>query len=129
MIDALLSVTIRLARLRRAHMEQPSLLAVIAAAFPLEPRPNMTLRQAGTAGNILDTVLLFIRIAHQQIRVPPKGFGHFADDYECWLRNQCFYPAVFTQLAKSLGALGGIPTMLWLLIKGAKVQPLDTQAS
>ena len=39
-----------------------------------------------------------------------------------------FYPAIFTQLAMSLGALGGIPTMLWLLIKGAKAQPLDTQA-
>jgi len=40
-----------------------------------------------------------------------------------------FYPAIFTQLAMSLGALGAIPTMLWLLIKGAKVRPLDTQAS
>jgi hypothetical protein len=40
-----------------------------------------------------------------------------------------FYPAILTQLAMSLGALGAIPTMLWLLIKGAKVQPLDTQAS
>ena len=40
-----------------------------------------------------------------------------------------FYPAIFTQLAMALGALGGIPTMLWLLIKGAKVQLLDTQAS
>jgi hypothetical protein len=39
-----------------------------------------------------------------------------------------FYPAIFTQLAMALGALGGIPTMLWLLIKGAKAQPLDTQA-
>ena len=39
-----------------------------------------------------------------------------------------FYPAIFTQLAMSLGALGGIPTMLWLLIKGAKDQPLDAQA-
>jgi hypothetical protein len=28
-------------------------------------------------------------------------------------------PAMFTQLAMTLGALGGIPTMLWLLIKGA----------
>lgn len=28
-------------------------------------------------------------------------------------------PAMFTQLAMGLGALGGIPTMLWLLIKGA----------
>jgi hypothetical protein len=29
------------------------------------------------------------------------------------------YPATFTQLAMTLGALGGIPTMLWLVIKGA----------
>lgn len=36
-----------------------------------------------------------------------------------------FYPALFTQLAMALGALGGIPTTLWLLIKGAKIpQPL-----
>jgi hypothetical protein len=34
-----------------------------------------------------------------------------------------FYPAFFTELAMTLGALGGIPTMLWLLIMGAKVQP------
>jgi len=40
-----------------------------------------------------------------------------------------FYPAIFTQLAMSLGALGGLPTMLWLLIKGAKVQPLETRVS
>jgi hypothetical protein len=39
-----------------------------------------------------------------------------------------FYPAIFTQLAMGLGALGGIPTILWLLIKGAKAQPLNTQA-
>jgi hypothetical protein len=39
-----------------------------------------------------------------------------------------FYPALFTQLAMALGALGGIPTMLWLLIKGAKAQPLEVQA-
>lgn len=29
-----------------------------------------------------------------------------------------FHPAVFTQLAMGLGALGGIPTMLWLLLRG-----------
>lgn len=40
-----------------------------------------------------------------------------------------FYPAAFTRLAMTLGALGGIPTILWLLIKGAKVQPLEGQAS
>jgi len=39
-----------------------------------------------------------------------------------------FHPAIFTQLAMALGALGGIPTMLWLLIKGARAQPLDTLA-
>lgn len=40
-----------------------------------------------------------------------------------------FYPAFFTELAMSLGALGGIPTMLWLLIMGAKDQPLVDRAS
>jgi hypothetical protein len=40
-----------------------------------------------------------------------------------------FYPAIFTQLAMALGALGALPTMLWLLIKGAEVQPLKTRAS
>ena len=34
-----------------------------------------------------------------------------------------FYPGFFTQLAMLLGALGGIPTMLWLLIRGAR-QPV-----
>lgn len=34
-----------------------------------------------------------------------------------------FHPALFTELAMSLGALGGIPTILWLLIFGAKEQP------
>jgi hypothetical protein len=29
-----------------------------------------------------------------------------------------FYPAFFTQLAMGLGALAGIPTMLWLLVRG-----------
>jgi len=33
-----------------------------------------------------------------------------------------FHPALFTQLAMSLGALGGIPSILWLLIKGPKVE-------
>lgn len=30
-----------------------------------------------------------------------------------------FQPAVFTQVAMGLGALGGIPTMLWLLVRGS----------
>lgn len=39
-----------------------------------------------------------------------------------------FYPAVFTQLAMLGGAIGTLPAILWLLIKGAKVQPLGEQA-
>ena len=35
-----------------------------------------------------------------------------------------FHPVMFTRLAMTLGALGGIPTILWLLIMGAKMQPL-----
>ncbi len=31
-------------------------------------------------------------------------------------------PAAFTRLAMTLGGLGGIPTMLWFLIKGAKIR-------
>ena len=31
-----------------------------------------------------------------------------------------FYPAMFTLLAQVLGALGGIPTILWLLIRGKR---------
>jgi hypothetical protein len=38
-----------------------------------------------------------------------------------------FHPVMFTRLAMSGGALGGVPTMLWLLIKGANVQGLDHQ--
>lgn len=34
-----------------------------------------------------------------------------------------FYPAIFTRLAMFCGALGGIPIILWLLIKGVKEQP------
>ena len=40
-----------------------------------------------------------------------------------------FFPAAFTQVAMSLGALGGIPTILWLLIMGAKVQPVGERAA
>jgi hypothetical protein len=29
-----------------------------------------------------------------------------------------FHPELFTQLAMALGALGGLPTMLWLLVRG-----------
>ncbi len=40
-----------------------------------------------------------------------------------------FYPAAFTRLAMTFSALGTLPTIFWLLIKGAKVQPLNDQAS
>lgn len=40
-----------------------------------------------------------------------------------------FYPAAFTQLAMTLSALSILPTIFWLLIKGAKVQPLSDKAS
>jgi hypothetical protein len=40
-----------------------------------------------------------------------------------------FYPATFTTLAMALGALGGVPTMFWLLIRGAKEQPPDEQSA
>jgi Domain of unknown function (DUF4386) len=40
-----------------------------------------------------------------------------------------FYPAAFTRLAMTFGALGGLPTILWLLIKGAKVPRPDDRAS
>lgn len=38
-----------------------------------------------------------------------------------------FHPVAFTRLAMGSGALGGLPTMLWLLIKGAKVESLSEQ--
>jgi hypothetical protein len=55
------------------------------------------------------------------------GIGFAINVFEKFLFPQ-FYPALFTQLAMLGGALGGIPTMLWLLIKGARVQPLNDQA-
>ena len=56
------------------------------------------------------------------------GVGFALNVFEKFLFPQ-FYPAVFSQFAMFAGALGGIPTMFWLLIKGAKVHPLDDQAS
>jgi hypothetical protein len=38
-----------------------------------------------------------------------------------------FYPATFTTLAMGLGALGGLPTMIWLLFRGAREQPSTEQ--
>ena len=56
------------------------------------------------------------------------GTGFALNVLEKFLLPQ-FYPVVFSQLAMLGGALGGIPTMLWLLIKGANVQSLEDQAS
>ena len=56
------------------------------------------------------------------------GIGFAINVFEKFLFPQ-FYPALFSQLAMFGGALGGIPTMLWLLIKGANVQSLEDQAS
>lgn len=39
-----------------------------------------------------------------------------------------FHPAIFTQLAMLGGAIGTIPAMFWLLIKGVNIQPLGEQA-
>ena len=50
------------------------------------------------------------------------GVGFAVNVFEKFLFPQ-FYPAVFSQFAMLGVALGGIPTILWLLIKGAKVQP------
>ena len=48
------------------------------------------------------------------------GVGFAVNVFEKFLFPQ-FYPAVFSQLAMLGGALGGIPTIFWLLIKGVKV--------
>jgi hypothetical protein len=56
------------------------------------------------------------------------GVGFALNVFEKFLFPQ-FYPALFSQLAMFGGALGGIPTMLWLLIKGANVQSLEPKAS
>jgi hypothetical protein len=56
------------------------------------------------------------------------GVGFATNILEKFLIPQ-FHPVVFTRLAMTLGALGGIPTILWLLIVGAKVQPSADQAS
>lgn len=40
-----------------------------------------------------------------------------------------FYPVFFTRLAMTLGALGGLPTIFWLLIKGVKEQTPDARVS
>ena len=56
------------------------------------------------------------------------GIGFALNIFEKFLFPQ-FYPALFSQLAMLVGALGGIPTMLWLLIKGLDIRALDNQIS
>ena len=56
------------------------------------------------------------------------GAGFAVNVFQKFLIPQ-FYPALFTQLAMLGGALGAIPTIFWLLIKGAKVQSLNGQVS
>jgi len=56
------------------------------------------------------------------------GVGFATNILEKFLIPQ-FHPVMFTRLAMTLGALGGIPTILWLLIMGVKVQPLAEPAS
>lgn len=55
------------------------------------------------------------------------GIGFAINVFEKFLFPQ-FYPALFSQLAMLGGALGGIPTMLWLLIKGTNVQSSENRA-
>lgn len=47
------------------------------------------------------------------------GVGYAINILDKFLMPQ-FHPVMFTRLAMLLGALGGIPTILWLLIKGVK---------
>ena len=49
------------------------------------------------------------------------GAGFAINVFEKFVLPQ-FYPALFTQVAMLTGALGGIPTMLWLLIKGVRTE-------
>ena len=65
------------------------------------------------------------RILGVLLMITAVGFA--TNVFEKFLIPQ-FYPAIFTQLAMAGGALGTIPALFWLLIKGAKVQPPDEQA-
>ena len=55
------------------------------------------------------------------------GIGFALNIFEKFLFPQ-FYPDVFTQLAMMGGALGGIPTIFWLLIKGVNVEQWEKRA-
>lgn len=56
------------------------------------------------------------------------GVGFAINIFEKFLFPQ-FYPAMFTQLAMLGGALGGIPTIFWLLIKGVNVKEWEKRAA
>jgi uncharacterized protein DUF4386 len=57
------------------------------------------------------------------------GAGFWINCFTKFLIPQ-FHPAMFTQLAMALGALGGLPTQFWLLIKGvSEQQPLRKDQS
>jgi len=45
------------------------------------------------------------------------GLGFTLNSFEKLLAPQ-FHPALFTQAAMTLGAIGGLPTMAWLIVKG-----------
>jgi hypothetical protein len=49
------------------------------------------------------------------------GVGYAINILDKFLIPQ-FHPVMFTRLAMTLGALGGIPTIFWLLIKGVNEQ-------
>lgn len=40
-----------------------------------------------------------------------------------------FHPELFTRIAMALGALGGLPTMLWLLVRGVRAEVPGTAAT
>jgi hypothetical protein len=52
------------------------------------------------------------------------GTGFAVNVLEKFLFPQ-FYPGLFSQLAMLGGALGAIPTMLWLLIRGARARSIE----
>jgi hypothetical protein len=47
------------------------------------------------------------------------GLGFTLNSFEKLLAPE-FHPALFTQTAMALGALGGLPTMAWLIVKGLR---------
>jgi hypothetical protein len=112
-------------------LSRPEFLKVFAPA-QLEAAALVFLRLANGSGQGLVEIfwapyyvsfgLLVVRS-----RILPKvlgvllmlmGVGFAVNILQKFLVPQ-LYPAMFTQLAMTLGGLGAIPTMLWLLIKGA----------